>query len=99
MRAAVVLSGVEVVGAAPVAAVREGGVERRVLAEILHPAVVTVGQRLTQKPPVRLAPGPGREVELGDLETLERAVAVDVGPAAGVPRQRARRGGARVARV
>ena len=76
---AVVLNGVEVVHLGSVHAVRRARVERRVLAEVLHPAVVAVGdglgEQLAEHPPT----GGAREVELRDEELAVGAVVVDVG--------------------
>ena len=76
--AAVVLARIGVVQGRAARAVGGAGVERRVLAEVLHPAVVAVGHGLAQQPAVEVAAGPGGEVELRDVEARERAVAVHV---------------------
>ena len=83
------MGGIEVVRAAPVDAVRRARVERRVLAEVLHPAVVAVADRLAEQAAVERAARRRGEVELADEERLEPGVAVDVGLAERVLGQRA----------
>ncbi len=86
---AVVAGGVGVVAGLAGAAVGAPGVGRRVLAEVLHPAVVAVVDRLLQQVAVEVDRLRVREVHLPDQELRAARVAVQVGLAERVPRQQA----------
>src|SRR5262249_22886636 len=68
IRRAVVVGRIAIVHGAAVEAAGRARVERGVLAEVLHPAVVVVVDGVVEQRFVEAPAGPGDEVELTDVE-------------------------------